>query len=164
MDDGQLLDEYRRDGSQTAFTALVGSYVNLVYSSARRQVADPGLAEDVTQAVFVLLAKRAESIRRPGALGGWLIKVTRYAAWEAIRERGRRQYHEQQAAAMKDERIETGAEPAWETYAPVVDEAMSRLGEVERSAVTLRYLQGLSLRQVGEAMGLSEEAGSRRGT
>lgn len=162
MNDAELLKQYVNRGSREALGQLAQRYVNLVYASARRQMGDVHVAEDVTQAVFLVLGRKAQSITHPSLLAGWLLRVTEFAVRNSRRLQARRQYHEQQAAAMRSETVESAGEPAWETYAPAVDEAMARLGEVDRSAVALRYLQGLSLQEVGEMMGLSEEAARKR--
>ncbi len=89
MTDAQLLTEYVHHASQEAFAALVGRYIDIVYAAARRQVVDPGMAEDITQAVFLLLSRRAGSLRNPAALGAWLLQTTRYAACDALKTRMR---------------------------------------------------------------------------
>ena len=65
--------------------ALVGEHVDLVYSAALRQVRDPHLADDVTQAVFMVMVRKAERLPREELLGPWLVKVTRYVALTALR-------------------------------------------------------------------------------
>ena len=72
MSDLELLSQYVRTGSQEAFAQIVRLYVDMVYSAARRQLRDAHLAEDVTQKVFVLLARKAPSLKREVLLGGWL--------------------------------------------------------------------------------------------
>lgn len=162
MDDAELLQEYTRDASREAFGELVRRYVDMVHASARRQVGSPHLADDVTQAVFLVLGRRAGTVGHPGRLAGWLLKTTHFAARNALRLDARRQYHERRAATMRSEIVAESDEPAWETYQATVDEAMAGLGETERSAVALRYLRGMSLREVGQATGLSEDAARKR--
>lgn len=75
LDDAQLLDDYTQTGSQEAFAELSRRYVNLVYSSALRQLRDVHAAEDVTQAVFIVLARKASSLKRDLILPSWLLCI-----------------------------------------------------------------------------------------
>jgi RNA polymerase sigma factor (sigma-70 family) len=167
--DHELLREYADAGSQSAFAELVNSYTPLVYSAARRQVGgDPHLAGDVTQAVFLVLARKAAQIRPQIMLSAWLMKTTRYAASVAMRGRRRRRHHEQQAAAMRGEidRARSGSPlsgiPGWESVEPLLDEAIARLGHADRSAILLRYFQHKSLREVGQHLRVSEDTAQKR--
>ena len=103
MDDWQLIRQYVDHRSNEAFSTLVRRYLDLVYSAARRQVRDPEMAQDVTQAVFIVLAAKANSLRPNTLLSAWLFKTTRYAANNAIKMQRRRQHHERQAAAGRAE-------------------------------------------------------------
>src|SRR5947209_5596365 len=111
MSDRELLEQYARDGSQAAFAELVRRYANLVYRAARRQTSDPAMAEDVTQAVFILLAGRAKNLGKHIVLAGWLIKAARFAARDALRAEQRRKRREQEVARMKCD-ASSGTNPA----------------------------------------------------
>src|SRR5438552_685928 len=85
MDDWQCLSQYVHDGSQSAFRQLVARHIDLVYATCRRIVRDAHLAEDATQAVFVILAKKARTLRRNTSLVGWLHNTARYVSCNALR-------------------------------------------------------------------------------
>src|ERR1043166_888228 len=99
MDDSELLAQYVQAGSHDAFGQLVARHLAMVHASVRRQIPDPATADDVTQAVFIILARRASSIK-PAHLTGWLLKTAHYAARDAMKRQHRRNRHEQQAAPM----------------------------------------------------------------
>src|SRR5580698_8266786 len=111
MSDIELRRDYLATRSERAFAELVDRYIDLVYSAARRQVRDTHLAEDITQAVFIVLARKAGAIRNPGILGAWLIKTTRQTSYNAIRFERCRRRHEQEAATMNTGQEQTGAKP-----------------------------------------------------
>ena len=96
-DDLALLQEYARSNSEEAFATLVSRYVNLVYSVALRQVRDAHLAEEITQAVFIILARKADSLGDKTILPGWLCRTARYASANALTIQRRRQHREQEA-------------------------------------------------------------------
>src|ERR1700761_2461553 len=98
-DDMHLLARYAGGRDEAAFAALVRRHVNLVYSAAARRLGDRHLAQDVTQAVFLILAKKANSIRRDAPLSAWLLTTVRYASNNALRIEMRRQRRERAAAA-----------------------------------------------------------------
>jgi RNA polymerase sigma factor (sigma-70 family) len=146
--------------SSNAFADLMRDHADMVYSAARRQLGDCAMAEDVMQAVFILLWKKAGSIKGPVA--GWLVRTTYFTCCDARKLAARRQYHERMAATMKPEDLQAATEPGWESYAKVLDEAMARLREKDRDAVALRYFRGLSFKQVGLAIGTGEDAAKKR--
>ena len=89
MNDWLLLREYVDRGSEAAFESLVKRHVDMVYSTALRQLRDPHLAQDATQAVFVLLARKARCLRSSVILGGWLYRTANFVANRALRARVR---------------------------------------------------------------------------
>ena len=160
-DDNALLRQYAEDGSETAFAALVERHVNLVYSAALRQVGNASAAEEITQAVFIILAKKARGLSQRTLLTGWLYQTTRLTATNFRRGEIRRQHREQEAGMQS---LLNESEPAdvWRQIAPLLDEAMGRLGEQDRNAVVLRFFENKDLRAVGTALGASEAAARMR--
>lgn len=159
MDDWQLLQEFVKDHSESAFRGLVARHINLVYSTASRQINDWQLVEEVTQAVFILLARKAAQLRRGTVLSGWLFNTTRFVASRALRSELRRREREQKAFDMQSSLT---ADDAWKRIAPTLDEALEGLGETDRNAVLLRFFEDRSHAEVGKALGLSEEAARKR--
>lgn len=161
MEDWQLLETYARTGSEAAFAQLVERHLGLVHTAARRQVNNDALAADVAQAVFLLLARKAGSFGPKLVLAGWLFRTTRFIATRALRAEIRRQRREQEALAMQQLHA---ADPQahWNRIAPELDEALARLGETDRNALLLRFAEGRNHRDVGRALGLTEEAAKKR--
>ena len=100
MTDSQLLYDYVEHRSEAAFAQLVSRHIDLVYAAARRQVRDTHLAEDVTQAVFIVLARKAHRVRNGAVLTAWLLSSARYAAGNVITSESRRRHHETEASSM----------------------------------------------------------------
>ena len=162
-DDAAVLAEYARTGSREIVGELARRHAALVFSAARRQVGDGHLAEDVTQAVFILLFSKASSIRNPAKLVGWLYKTTRFTALNAMKIEKRRKRHEEKAAAEKTRQDQSVDDQRhWEELSPILDQAMAELPEGDRQSILLRYFEGLSVREVAGAMTVSEEATKKR--
>src|SRR6266576_1927865 len=96
-DDMTLVREYAQSNSEQAFATLVSRHVNLVYSVALRQVRDPHLAEDITQSVFIILARKAKSLSPKMILSGWLCRTARYVSADTLKLQRRRQFREQES-------------------------------------------------------------------
>ena len=157
-DDWELLREYARHGSDDSFEMLVKRHVDLVYSAALRQVRDPVVANEVTQTVFIILARKAGTLNRATILAGWLYRTAQFAGAKALRSEGRRRYYEQEATLMKQEPTDS----AWEQIAPFLEPAMAQLREADRNAVVLRYFENKDLKAVGSALGVSEDTAQKR--
>jgi RNA polymerase sigma factor (sigma-70 family) len=160
LDDHELLADYARTGSEAAFAVLVARYVNLVHSAAWRFTGNPHHAEEITQAVFIILARKAGGLRRGTVLSGWLYQTARLTAANFVKGEIRRQHREQEAYMQS---ILTEPEPAaWEQIAPLLDEAMGWLGETDRNAIVLRFFENKTARQVAAALKLNEPAAHKR--
>ena len=161
IDDLQLLEDYVARNSQEAFAELVRRYVNLVYSVAWRQLNNADQAQDVTQAVFLILAQKAAKLPKATVLSGWLYQTARLTSSTFIRGEMRRQRREQEAY-MQSMIDEPSSEPAWEQLSPLLEEAMARLGDKERDAVVLRFFEGKSFAEAATALRLNESAAKKR--
>lgn len=159
MEDFDLLAAYSGQDSEAAFTALAERYIGLVYSAALRQVRDPGEAEEVTQVVFVLLARKARTFRKGVILSAWLLRATRFTCTNFLVSQYRRIRREQQAVQMQNDSAD---DSFWEQIAPLLDEAMSRLGEKDRNVLALRFFEQKSLEEVGVALGIDTGAAQKR--
>jgi len=157
--DLELLGQFAREQSQDAFSALVNRRLNLVYTAALRQVRSPELAEEVSLSVFTQLARRADQLRPDTVLTAWLYKVACNTAIDVVRREARRREREQTAFEMNSLNEPS---PDWAPIAGLLDEAMQSLDETDRAAVLLRYFENKSLREVGQALGASEDAAQKR--
>jgi RNA polymerase sigma factor (sigma-70 family) len=159
-EDQALVQEYARSRSEAAFAALVSRHVNLVYSVALRQVGNTQLAQDITQTVFLILARKAGTLSSATILSGWLCRTARYVSANVRNAERRRQLREQEAQ-MQSTLIESTS-GAWEQIAPLLDEALESLRPAEHDALVLRFFEGKELKHVGAAQGTSEDAARMR--
>ncbi len=160
-DSVQLLCAYAERGDEAAFRELVARYIDLVHSVAVRRVGgDVEAARDVTQRVFIDLARKARSLRGEVMLGGWLHRHTGFVAASVARAERRRQAREQQAAEMNT--LHPTPDPTWQQLAPVLDETIDALDAADRQAILLRFFEQRDFRAVGAALGISDDAAQKR--
>jgi RNA polymerase sigma factor (sigma-70 family) len=158
--DCTLVSAYAAEGSEPAFRALVQRHVDLVYATALRQLGDSGWAEEVSQNVFVVLARKAPRLAGIETLAGWLHRTTVLEAKARIRSELRRRRREDAAAQFATLQRE-GASPL-DALIPLLDEALLSLREGDRFALVLRFLEERSLRDVGTVLGVDEDAARKR--
>lgn len=168
--DYTLLRAYVDEGSESAFTELVRRYLGMVHASALRQTGRPDQAEEVVQAVFILLARKAGSFDPQVLLGGWLFRSVRFAANDLLKAERRRQFRETIAYTMKEQEDKIAGVPGagqtdddlWTQVAPELDGCLAQLGDTDRTAILLRFFEDKSFPEVGNALRLSEEAARKR--
>ena len=159
--DARLLEQFVRNGSEEAFAALVQRHIALVHSVALRHTANAQHAQDITQAVFVILARKAGTLGRKTVLPGWLYHTSRLTAANLQRAETSRVRREQEAF-MQSQLEEPATDALWRELSPRLDEAMAGLGASERDALVLRYFQNKSMAEVGKFLGLAENTAQKR--
>ena len=167
MDDWELLERFRSLRCHDAFAELVRRHAGFVYATCRRRLGgDAHLAEDVAQAVFLLLSRRPPQRAGSAALAGWLYQTAVYACHNAMRARHTRQRYERDAVEHRKTLVTRSADHQAGAAITVdevqLDEALSRMSQTDRDALLLRYYQDLDLREVGAALGVSQNTAAKR--
>ena len=161
MNDMALIQEYADRGSETAFAELVHRHINLVYSVALRFTGNAQDTQDVTQAVFIILAQKAASLRQRTTLTGWLYETTRFTARQLLRTRARRQAREQEHY-MESTLNDAHTDSVWQQLAPLLEEAMTQLSEKERTLIALRFFERKSAGETAALLGIQDTAARKR--
>ena len=146
-----LLQRFAVMGDQDAFRILVLRHTDFVYSVCRRELSTSEEAQDITQEVFVVLARKADSLRKDTVLHAWLFRVAINLCRQARRKELRRRNIEQQAQSSSSEQSHRE-----------VDSALARLPDADRAVLVLRYIQGLSIREVAWEIGVTEDSARMR--
>ena len=151
----RLLAEYAHSSSEAAFREIVTRYLDLTYSTAIRLVdGDAYLAQDVTQLVFIDLARMARTLSREVMLGGWLHRHCCFVARKVMRGERRRAARERQAIEMNA--LRDDSQISQSEIAPVLDDAIDQLNTQDRAVIVLRFFEQRDFRSVGEVLGIPE--------
>ncbi len=151
LSEGSLLERFLLRGDEVAFEALVARHGPLVLGVCRRLLRDPSDVEDAFQATFLVLVRKARSIRDRELLGPWLYGV---AYRVALRSRIARSRRKERESVLSGQEADSGEqEPGWRELRPVIDEEVARLPERYRAAVVLCYLQGLTHHEAAGRLG-----------
>jgi len=160
LPDYELVTAYVAQGSETAFQALVQRHVDLVFATALRHTGNAAMAQDVTQSVFISLARKAPRMAGIQTLAGWLHRATVLETKACIRSELRRRQREQTASEIIHFQNEDASPFA--ALLPLLDEALLNLRETDRLALVLRFLEERSLREVAAGLGVEEDAARKR--
>jgi HlyD family secretion protein len=151
LSDAQLLDRFARDREEAAFEVLLWRHAPVVLGVCRRLLHDEQQAEDVFQATFLVLVRKAGSISRREALGSWLYKVAYRIALRARSCSVRRA--RESAAGVDHLEARPGRPPEDIELRSVLDEEISRLPAAYRSAVVLCWLEGHTQESAARQLG-----------
>lgn len=150
-----LLQRYAREGDADAFAALCKRYAGLVFAAARRVTGSAHDAEDIAQACFLELARRAGEVKT--SVAGWLHALAVNRARNRVRDESTRAARERESL-----RENTSEEPTWNELSPIIDEAISELPEDLRLPLVLHYLFDRTQEQIAEELNLSQPTVSRK--
>ena len=153
--DGQLLHRFVHEHEQTAFTMLVQRHGPMVLGLCRRTLQDEHAAEDVFQAAFLVLVRKASSLHQYGSLGNWLYTVTYHLALKTRARQARQRLQERQVECMPEP--VAGDAGDWSELRPLLDAELASLPAKYREPVVLCYLEGktneVAARELGWPVG-----------
>jgi RNA polymerase sigma factor (sigma-70 family) len=158
--DAECLRRFVTAADERAFAEVVERHVRLVHGAAMRILANADAAQDVAQSVFILLARQAWRLASHPALAGWLYRTAVLQARDYRRSQSRRLQRESQAAAIGS--TMNDAKSSLSELEPELDEAMLELRARDREVLVLRYFSGKSVREIGAALGIREDAAQKR--
>ena len=159
----QDLHDYSQQGSPEAFRRIVDRYVSAVHTAAMRVLWQrQPLAEEVTQEVFVLLARKAAALPSSIELGGWLHRQAVRLSLNALRTERRRAAREATALQLHTMNTATDESHRWADVMPHVDAEMLKLSTADQQALALRFFDGCELSDIASALGLSAGAVQKR--
>jgi RNA polymerase sigma factor (sigma-70 family) len=159
LSDRQLLDRFTRDRDEAAFTELVRRHGPMVLSACRRVLRHEQDAEDTFQASFLVLARKAGSVRQRDSVGGWLYQVAYRLALRVRTSTGRRR---EQFTLEDHEPISPDQNRSHESLRILLDEELRRLPEPYRGAVVLCYLERRTQAEAAELLATTADAVNSR--
>lgn len=160
--DFEWLQQFARVRNQNAFREIVRRHIDLVFATALRKVGDAGGAEEISQNVFSILARKAWQFAPDDSLPAWLHKTALLESKSWLRGELRRRRREQTAAELGTTMKTPDEQPAFSPLVPLLDEALLSLRETDRAALLLRYYENQSLRNVGAALGVNDDTAQKR--
>jgi RNA polymerase sigma factor (sigma-70 family) len=160
MMDRQLLERFIAEREADAFTALVQRHGPMVFGVCRRLLREPHDAEDAFQATFLVLARKAASIRKGESVASWLHGVAGYVASKMRVEAVRRSRRERQRRVP--EVAENADSLTWDELRSVLDEELGRLSASLRAPLVLCYLEGQTQDEAARRLGWSKSTLRRR--
>jgi RNA polymerase sigma factor (sigma-70 family) len=164
-DDAELLRRYAATRSEPAFAALVARHVGLVYSAALRRLdGDPHRATEISQTVFIALARHAADLAQRPVLASWLHTATRHAVIDLLRAERRRHSREHHAHLLATVNSVAPSDPAndWDQLRPLLDAALDQLNETDRTLLLLRFFEQHPFAVIGTKLHLTEDAARMR--
>jgi RNA polymerase sigma factor (sigma-70 family) len=160
LSDRQLLDRFAGVHDEAAFAAILDRHGPMILGVCRRLLSDAHLADDVLQATFLVLARKAGSIRRRESLASWLYGVAKRLARQARLAESARARREARVAGNRREAAER--DPGWDELLRVLDDELQRLPEKQRSPLILCYLEGRTQDEAARQLGLTLSTCHRR--
>ncbi len=156
--DEELLRDYAEESSDDAFRALVHRHLNFVFGIAHRRTGKREMAEEVTQRVFIILARKArKGLKKRSTLTSWFHQTTLYQSSQAWRSERRRLIRMKRV--MDYEQLNQQAEENnLEELRPILDEVIGKLSERDRTAILARFFEDKSYREIGHLLNKTEEA------
>lgn len=158
--DPNLIKSFAEAQCEASFELLVQRHLDLVFGTANRLVSDRGIAEEITQNVFLTLARKGHSLSQHPTLAGWLYRTTINKSRERKRAEARRIKREQSAAKVQEQQSE--GDSVWAPLVPVLDEGILELKESDRITVILHFIEGRTFPQIGHLLGVGEDAARKR--
>src|SRR5438067_1655877 len=157
--DLDLLRAYTCDCDEAAFAQLVQRHAGWIFAAARRRLRDDHLADDATQAVFLVLAEKAAQLveGEERSLSAWLFHVMHFACNRTRRSRARFANHEREAAGVR-ETERTGRFQADATLLALLEDTIAELPMIDREPVVRRFYRRESFASIGASLDITAEA------